>query len=74
VRIVTIKRLRSPLLEKIAEKILPAGGAAGAAEALDDERVTLGVPSLDEVFREDDVFVLFGRDKKLGAFVKEFGR
>jgi len=71
VRIVTIKRLRSPLLEKIAEKILSAGGAA---EALDDERVTLGVPSLDEVFRGDDVFVLFGRDKKLGAFVKEFGR
>ncbi|MDR1817411.1 MAG: TrkA family potassium uptake protein [Puniceicoccales bacterium] len=67
VRIVTIKRVRHPLLEKITGRDATGG-------ASDEERKTLGVPSLDEKFQEDDVFVLFGREKKLRAFLEEFGK
>ncbi|MDR0536276.1 MAG: TrkA family potassium uptake protein [Puniceicoccales bacterium] len=63
VRIVTIKRAASSLVRKIAN---------GPDEAV--RLATLGVPALDEVFREDDVFVLFGREKKVRAFLEEYGK
>ncbi|MDR1498462.1 MAG: TrkA family potassium uptake protein [Puniceicoccales bacterium] len=63
VRIVTIKRLINTVLRNIAVK----GGGV-------EKRSTLGVPSLDEVFQEDDIFVLFGREKKLRIFLEEYAK
>jgi trk system potassium uptake protein TrkA len=74
VRIVTIKRVKQGIIEKLVTKNggAGAGGAAGGG-AIVEKRETLGVPALDEVFQGDDVFVLFGREKKLRAFLEEYG-
>jgi trk system potassium uptake protein TrkA len=65
VRIVTIKRVKQGLLKKITSK--------ASGEKPVEKRETLGVPSLEEVFQADDLFVLFGREKKLRAFLEEYG-
>jgi trk system potassium uptake protein TrkA len=62
VRIVTIKRLANKLLKALTAK----------DDAIEEKRRTLGVIALDEVFKDDDIFVLFGREKKLRAFLEEF--
>lgn len=62
VRIVTIKRLQ-PIVNKLTR---PAEGH--------EKRRTLGVPALDEVFQVDDIFVLFGREKKLRVFLEEYAK
>jgi trk system potassium uptake protein TrkA len=63
VRIVTIKRFVKSIVRKLALK-----------EEAVEKRDTLGVPALDEVFQEDDIFVLFGREKKLRSFLEEHGK
>ena len=63
VRIVTIKRVVKTLVRKVVKKIEDG-----------ERRETLGVPKLDEVFQEDDIFVLFGREKKLRSFLEEYAK
>jgi trk system potassium uptake protein TrkA len=65
VRIVTIKRLSKTLIGKLAKK---------TEDGESRKRETLGVPALDEVFQEDDIFVLFGREKKLRTFLEEYSK
>jgi trk system potassium uptake protein TrkA len=62
VRIVTIKRLASGALGGLVKK------SAYAAE----KRRTMGVVALDEVFQKEDIFVLFGKEKKLRAFLDDY--
>ncbi|MDR2863148.1 MAG: TrkA family potassium uptake protein [Puniceicoccales bacterium] len=68
VRIVTVKRLSSRLLAKLAkegEDVDPDGTA---------RRRTLGIPDTEEPFQEDDVLVLFGKEKKLKSFLEEHAK
>lgn len=60
VRLVTIKRPESGLLTRVI--------SAGDGRT---PRRTLGVVALDEPFRADDIFVLFGPDKGLKTFLDE---
>ncbi len=60
VRLVTIKRREHRPLDKLINT------AAGEVR-----RRTLGVVGLDEVFAKDDIFVLFGGEKGLRAFLEE---
>ncbi|MBL9206080.1 MAG: TrkA family potassium uptake protein [Opitutaceae bacterium] len=59
VRLITIKRVERSAL---AGFLSPNQG--------EERRVTLGVVELSEPFRADDVFVLFGREKGLRAFLE----
>ncbi|MFH1499565.1 MAG: TrkA family potassium uptake protein [Verrucomicrobiota bacterium] len=60
VRLVTIKRLEHRPLEKLLN--------VGTGEI---RRRTLGVVGLDEIFAKEDIFVLFGDEKGLRAFLEE---
>ncbi|MDR0902520.1 MAG: TrkA family potassium uptake protein [Opitutaceae bacterium] len=61
VRIVTIKRLAPGMLDSL---VRPAGAA--------EKRRTMGVVALDEVFQKEDIFVLFGTEKKLRTFLDDY--
>jgi trk system potassium uptake protein TrkA len=63
VRIVTIKRIVSSVVRRLSKK-----------DENSEKRDTLGVPALDEIFKEDDLFVLFGREKKLRTFLEEYAK
>jgi trk system potassium uptake protein TrkA len=63
VRIVTIKRIVSSIVRRLSKK-----------DGNSEKRETLGVPALDEIFQEDDIFVLFGREKKLRIFLEEYAK
>jgi trk system potassium uptake protein TrkA len=58
VRIVTIKRL--------------AHGAFGGLLKTAEKRRTMGVVALDEVFQQEDIFVLFGEEKNLRTFLDDY--
>lgn len=60
VRLVTIKRKEHRPLDKL---INTASGEV--------RRRTLGVVGLEEIFAKDDIFVLFGAEKGLRAFLEE---
>ncbi len=64
VRIVTIKRLASGLLDRVLK---PADAGAGT-----EKRRTMGVVALDEVFQKEDIFVLFGEEKNLRTFLDDY--
>ena len=57
--LVTIKRIDNSLLGKIIKD-----------DNEPEQRKTLGVVKLDEVFREDDILVLFGKEKNLRRFLE----
>lgn len=61
VRIVTIKRLETGMLASLLKKTEDAA-----------RRKTLGVVPIDVVFQADDIFVLFGPEKNLRAFLEIF--
>lgn len=60
VRLITIKRVERSTL---AGFLAPATG--------EERRTTLGVVELNEPFRPDDVFVLFGKEKGLRTFLED---
>lgn len=65
--LVTVKRLQSGPIEKTLEKVITS-----REELRDDqERTTLGVPTLDVEFQRRDVLVLFGAEKKLRKFLDD---
>lgn len=74
VRIVTIKRCMKPLLKlpKPARGRKPPADPATATPPDAERRRTLGVVKLEEAFQEDDIFVLFGREKKLRDFLEQY--
>lgn len=65
--LVTVKRLNTnPVAEKLGKLLAPRD------ELRDDqERETLGVPTLDVTFERKDVLVLFGAEKKLRRFLDD---
>lgn len=64
--LVTVKRLNLNIAEKL-------GRAVGVRDDLrdDQERLTLGVPTLDVCFERKDILVLFGAEKKLRKFLDD---
>ena len=65
VRIVTIKRVNNG----------PGpGNGAGGEPGQPVRRRTLGIVTMEEVFKADDIFVLFGPEKNLRVFLEEHAR
>jgi trk system potassium uptake protein TrkA len=62
VRLVTIKRLESGLLDRLMNATSGRGS-----------RKTLGVVPIDEPFQKDDIFVLFGPEQGLKNFLDQNG-
>jgi trk system potassium uptake protein TrkA len=61
VRIVTIKRIGKGLFGKPSKNQDTSG-----------KRRTLGIVAMDEIFQADDIFVLFGPEKKLRSFLETY--